>query len=257
MDFLLECDNNGYLSSDVNTIREIIVAENNWNQTDPNNTEDHIGFRLISYGELMRSDPDINDIVPIGSLRFCDAVGAMQGARPVSALNVPFELRRYAGRMVYSAVDEAKLEELIAKYRSVFVKPNDRPKRFESVMLTEQEYTAFVKENEPAYFVSEKLQAKIVAEWRVFFWRHRIIGIAPYSLSKWVMPNDDVCRDIIHSWANAPTAGTLDIAVMQNGANIVIEAHPLISCGLYGFDKRELLAMHSSAWREHVSKDIA
>lgn len=254
MSFLLESDNNGYLYQDTNTIRELIEAENEWNRGNPNNTEVPITFRTISYGELIRSEPEVDQVTPIGSLRFCNAVGAMQGAKPVSAINVPAALESYAGRKIFRYVGDERLKRLLSEYEGVVVKPADQPKRFDCVELHERDIASFAAKNPPPYFVSEKIQQKIVAEWRVFFWNHRIIGLAPYCLYKWIAPNEDVCKEMLQSWTDAPIAGTLDVAILETGDNVVIEAHPLISCGLYGFERRELLSMHRAAWREHVEK---
>ena len=45
---------------------------------------------------------------------------------------------------------------------------------------------------------------------------------------------------------------TVDVAVLANGQTVLIEVHPFISCGLYGFEGPDLLRMVSAAWNHQI-----
>ena len=55
-------------------------------------------------------------------------------------------------------------------------------------------------------------------------------------------PDFDKIDAMIAAYRNeAPAAYTLDVAVTETGDTVILEVHPFVSCGLYGFDQGDKL----------------
>lgn len=243
VNFLLQTDLGGF-PNEANTVRELIAAENAWYG------EDRYSFSTLAE-KAEESD------VPVGSVEFCNLFAERIGAPPLPALNVPKPLRgeHITGRKCYDFANEDQLRAALQESPNGFiVKPGDYAKRFDAFKVHRAEY--FDLRDKPGpYFASEVLARDIEAEWRVFFYRGQIVCARPYLMHSWVAPTDLFAKMVLSEWgAAAPKAGTLDIAILLGGRNILLEAHPLIACGFYGFEDPVLLRMLRAAWEEHICK---
>ena len=70
------------------------------------------------------------------------------------------------------------------------------------------------------------------------------------SRKVWVCPD----RAMVEEMAKLVSLSscTVDVAVLANGQTVLIEVHPFISCGLYGFEGPDLLRMVSAAWNHQI-----
>ena len=261
MYFVLEQDNNGYMSPDTAAAWESISANNEWNQdseylftaTDINT----LGETLEKYRKNGKAVK--HHIVPVGSIQFCNIMGYAIGCRSLPALNVPEELadEAFAGRPIFRCRDKGELHDVLmsSEPKQFIVKPDNIAKRFEAQLVRNEETAigSFTRQYWEPYFVSERIMEDIVAEWRIFFWRDEIIEAEPYYLGNWACPDERFVSKALETWKTGkPYAGTLDIAILDSGKNIVIEAHPLIACGLYGFEGPSLPPMLNAAWKWYV-----
>lgn len=73
-------------------------------------------------------------------------------------------------------------------------------------------------------------------EWRAFVHRGELVGLQNYSGDFTRMPDVPTVRRMIGAYTDAPSAYTLDVGVLDTGATAVVEVHPFVSCGLYGFE---------------------
>lgn len=235
--------------------RELIEAENAWRIPEKGYSlsDAQISYQTATLEQLETGIMQVDEnIVPVGSLEFCSAALRQLGLSPVTAINIPSELRdeEYTGRFVYTIQDFQMLETLFAlqnHWKHFFIKPDDYAKRFETIRINKSGLS--IMRNIPGpYFLSAELTDDIIAEWRLFFDRKRIIDARPYILDRWVCPKREFAENILQKWTHAPTAGTLDIAILKNGRNILLETHQFLSCGLYGFEERILLQMFRDAW---------
>ena len=172
---------------------------------------------------------------------------------------MPPELRdeSITGRKCYDFTDEHELIDALQTVPNGFVvKPGDYAKRFDAFKVGRAEYID-LRDKPGPYFASEYVAKDIEAEWRVFFYRGEIVDARPYLLHSWLAPTDLFAKLVLKEWGeNAPKAGTLDIAILAGGRNILLEVHPMIACGLYGFEDPILLRMLRDAWVEQVTKGV-
>ena len=211
------------------------------------------------------------NVIPVGSVEFVrDFCTSILGLPPVKALNVPPELRclLYLHRLVWDDQTPAELEALYKQYGDLLVKPGKSPKLFEMTKYTGKE-TFPVGES---LFVSQPIPQKIIGEWRVFCLNGKIRSIHPYGpLESWEMPDKDLVQEMaLQVNRHSCPSFALDVAVLDGDAatldncppdrtnTTVIEVHPFISCGLYGFEGPDVPKMAIVAWRHHVrtSKEV-
>ena len=256
--FLLQTTNNGLLELEANVVANLCAAENRWNERSPHDDGSRYVAVNASIDEVANIGTDtLNNAVPVGSVEFCNAVAKAQGAGAIRAVNIPPELRnwRYTCRKVTVCGNFEELKGFVhdGKY---FVKPADTPKRFEAIEYDGSSYALnYIRQAGGPYFISESIRNEILSEWRVFFFKGRIVDIRPYSINSWIMPKKRRVEEMLQDWkTNVPPAGTLDVAVVENGQShftTIIEAHPLIACGLYGCEDPALLRMLRQAWAWH------
>ena len=248
--FILQNLNTGRPQEFAWQARELIEAENQWQ----NGKEEPIAYQMATLEQLQNQPSTIDkNAVPVGSLEFCSYMLQNIGLRPVTALNIPPMLRNpdITGRNVYCLADYDALHtfmEFQDPLQKFFIKPGDFAKRFPTVEIMAKSISQFESIPGP-YFLSFPFLDEIDAEWRIFFHRGKIVDARPYILDRWVCPQKEFAENILGQWPNAPAAGTLDIAVLRSGRNVLLETHQLISCGLYGFEERVLLRMYQDAWR--------
>lgn len=247
----------GLLGTEAATVWETISAVNDWNQENPNGCT--YRFETASLTEINTQQPILSTmpfLVPVGSLDFCTKIAESQGCPHLTALNIPIPLRdeEFTGRNVFDVASSDELMQLLRISGKLLVKPGDTVKRFEAMSVSSRNVAALTKDNPGPYFVSEILKEDILAEWRFFFFRGRIISAHPYVMEAYVAPDLAFAETILATWKSAPPAGTLDVAILENGRNVLIEAHPFIACGLYGFDPGEvLLRMLIAAWNWQIA----
>lgn len=254
--FLLETDRDGLLTSLSAPFPEA-CAEANWLAGEPLYDCATVQLPEIAmYGSSTTTYPDGplyrastaqqgRYKVPVGSIEFVNHFLASQGMDPLQAMNIPPDLEQecFLGRRIFRDVSKEALPKLEEKYGNLLVKPAQRPKLFEAVRSGE--FSA-VPNDEPL-FVSQILKETIVAEWRVFILRGRILDLRPYILDQWVCPD----RGMVGAMAKALSgyaALALDVAVLAGGRTVAIESHPFISCGQYGFDGPDMIRMAKAAW---------
>lgn len=87
-------------------------------------------------------------------------------------------------------------------------------------------------------------------EWRAFVHRGALVGLQNYGGDFTRMPDVPMVRRMIGAYTDAPAAYTLDVGVLDTGATAVVEVHPFVSCGLYGFeDVVRLPSMLIGGWQ--------
>lgn len=184
-------------------------------------------------------------VVPIGSIEFVNAFLRQRDMKPLMAMNIPSELEQpaFLRRCIFRNVLKTDIPALEAEYGPLLIKPAEAPKRFE---MTRSDNLSNIPDDEPL-FVSQEIREPIIAEWRIFLFRGRLISIKPYVLDKWVCPNQTIIQKMCAALQQYP-ALALDVGVLSGGNTVVIECHPFISCGLYGFDGPDMIKMAKAAW---------
>lgn len=189
-------------------------------------------------------------IIPIGSVEFIQEALRFFRLPPLRAVNIPPELddMKYKRRKVWRLHNKVELQTLVMEIGTdLLVKPAGSPKSFDTITTR---YMREVPDKEPLF--ASELLADITAEWRVFVLRGRILDIRPYMLHNWVCPDRNLVEEMARK-VSLP-ACTIDTAVLETGETVLLEVHPFLACGLYGFDGPDILRMASTAWTHQIQE---
>ena len=179
--------------------------------------------------------------VPIGSVEFVISWFKRFYGHVLKPINVPDELFDYGERGIFNG-PHYDIFDLIDKR---FVKSNDHIKGFTEII--DRKY----KLPKGNYQFSEVID--IESEWRAFVYQGKLVGLQNYSGDFTMFPDVERIKTMIDAYNSAPIAYTLDVGVF-NEKTFVIECHPMISVGLYGFSNHKLLPyMFYRAFKEIIN----
>lgn len=187
---------------------------------------------------------NISDCIPVGSLEFVFSFMEKYYDIPkenIRPINIPLELQMplFLGRKY----EEMKQEEMDFQTEK-FVKSAEQYKTFTELVCNSNE----VPKGE--YVVSDVIP--IESEWRTFVFQKKMVGLQNYAGDFTLFPNVNQIQHMIDAYYDCPPAYTLDVGVNEQGT-FVIEVHPFVSCGLYGFKEHKYLPMmFTSAFRDFV-----
>lgn len=129
-----------------------------------------------------------------------------------------------------------------------FVKSNDQYKGFQDIVVSERTVP------DGNYLVSEVVD--IESEWRAFVYKGKLVGLQNYLGDFMQFPDVPTIQAMIAAYTDCPLAYTLDVGVNGRGT-FIIEVHPFVSCGLYGFSDNRILPQMFRVgydWMLHTAK---
>lgn len=222
-------EENGRMTSDVAAVADA-VDEHNFILP-----QDRIGFTLCSLQTMRKYG--FRTGVPVGSIEFVEACLGQQ----MRGIYIPEQLCReeYIHRHVAIVFSYEELQSLFDKWQAdkLFVKSASQLKcEYADIYQKGRDIPADTK-----YFVSELIP--ILSEWRLFVYQHKILDTRCYSGNPFLAPNESVANKMVQDYSDCPPAYTLDLAILRDGSLAIMEVHPFISCGLYGFSSSHLLPM--------------
>lgn len=187
---------------------------------------------------------------PIGSIEFVTKSALLNGARtsPPRPLNVPDALAGddFSSRPIWKRVDVGSVPAGLPSV--MFAKSATRYKGFAGLVARDDLEGALV-EHGPLDLSAE---VEFGDEWRAFVHAGRLVGLHCYSgIFSRVPSMEFLGRAIAALGASMPSlrSYTLDVGFI-GAAEAVVEVHPFVSCGLYGFrDFRVLLSMFEQGYR--------
>ena len=190
--------------------------------------------------------------VPVGSVEFVLFYMKWFSIEQPKPMNVPDELIPYAGREIING-NEMTVEFLFAKPNKYFIKSNDVIKGLSEFIDTYDTSITLPKGN---YQISEFID--IQSEWRCFVYKGELVGVQNYSGDFTLFPDVWKIKNVmIPAFKSAPIAYTLDVGIVNDVDTVVIECHPMMSVGLYGFsDHRILPHMFHRTFNELAQKKI-
>lgn len=252
--FIVQKNQDGTMSSDCATVCEVL-KEQNWLHQD----ETPYLIQLKTFENMERDmfpyliDPDSFE-VPVGSIEFVEAyLRKMYGIEKIVPLLVPIQLDtpKYLGRKDALVSSKSELRDKASEWgaEEIFLK---------SASQLKCDYTGVYdirKDTLPSdkkMYISEVMN--IYSEWRVFVSNEQIVGVKQYLGDPWVMPDKSRVYQMVREYTDCPTAYTLDVAVaadLYSGkqSTVVLEVHPFVSCGLYGFEEKQLPKMLIQGFR--------
>lgn len=183
--------------------------------------------------------PFEKDLIPVGSLNFVFSyIEHVMGlsVENVTPLNIPSELNHamFLKRNVMTMSKEEVLEFPFDKPK--FIKSQSRYKGFLEIVEDKYDLEELTSEsNEEMLLVSDVVE--IENEYRVFVQMDEIVGVKQYLGGYDVSPDMKLVKQMVRMFEfskEKPMSYTLDIGVNKNGT-FLIEVHPFVSCGLYGW----------------------
>lgn len=253
--FIIQKNRDGTMSPDCATVCEVIKEQNWLHQDDVPylmqlKTSESMGKDMFPY----LTNPDVFE-VPVGSIEFVETyLRKMYGIERMLPLLVPIQLDipEYLGRKDALVTSKAELLAKASEWgaEEVFLKSASQLKcDYTGVYDIRKDTLPSDKE----MYISEVMN--IYSEWRVFVFNERIVGIKHYLGDPWVLPDKSMVCQMVREYTTAcPPAYTLDVAVaadLYSGKprTVVVEMHPFVSCGLYGFEGKELPKMLIQGFR--------
>ena len=207
-----------------------------------------IDFQAWFYGEAQHSvsysdTPTLagpiasGKVIPVGSNEFVFAY--IQQYEPKAPQNIepiyiptPLQTEAFLGRSLSRETDIENA--LINQTFPVFVKSATQYKGVTSLLERRVGLPA------DEYWLSSCIS--IQSEWRGFIHNHELLDVRSYAGAFRATPDFDKIDAMIAAYRNeAPAAYTLDVAVTETGDTVILEVHPFVSCGLYGFDQGDKL----------------
>jgi hypothetical protein len=184
------------------------------------------------YDVILSDHIDIPNVYPIGSLEFVFSYLEKHfkiNKAQIAPLNVPEQLRLEEFlKREYQVLDKKD----VVINQSKFVKSATQYKSFMDVVSHVNQIP------EGVFCVSEVVE--IQSEWRAFVFKNELVGLQHYLGDFCAFPNVATINTMIAAYTDCPPAYTLDVGINQKGT-FVIEIHPFVSCGLYGFQNNQLL----------------
>ena len=184
--------------------------------------------------------------IPVGSIEWTERVSGLHIVPtnlPPELWSPPFILRGRTGI--------GTKNDLAAQLADgpLFVKSATKTKAWDARVISAKELSMLPEDEK--YFFSNCVI--FTNEWRIFIFHNKIEDVKQYlgSWAEGLTPNDvtlitNLCGDIRLPFP----AYTIDIGRTDKGLLELIEIHPFISCGLFGFDNLPVIRrMAAQAWR--------
>jgi hypothetical protein len=174
-----------------------------------------------------------SNVIPIGSVEFVSYHLSQVFNVQCKPINVPEKLNSFffCKRNVFNGY------KTDIKQFPVFVKSMDLLK--DNTYILENSSEIKELEDEHCYQISSVID--IISEWRCFVFKGKLVGLQNYSGDFTVFPDVDMIKKIISTWNYECPAYTIDIGINENNETLVIECHDFYSCGLYGFENKNIL----------------
>ena len=199
----------------------------------------------LAYTSLEDLSPsDYPDYVPVGTIEFVKAFSGFD----LKPINIPAPL--LANDSWTGGAWVGRVSELPDRFKGV------HPLYVKSTVSLKSDVNGIVSDLttlDPNQDYQFRLPLNVLSEWRCFVSQGEIIACQPYSGDPLVFPEAFKMKRAVKVSGIECPAYTMDFAVIKNKdgmiMTVVMEAHELISCGLYGFsDYQKLPLMLKRAW---------
>ena len=178
-------------------------------------------------------------VIPVGDLDFVKSgINQTYGLHvPMRPIEVPESLRKYCHReyRICKGKDIPRSILYHPEMENWFIKDADVLKGFTNALCIGSCDSHIVPERH--YVISERIN--ILSEWRTFVWKDGIRAVQHYAGMPDIFPKTQELREMVKSYSEKrPDAYTLDVALIKKDSILqtaILEVHPFVSCGLYGF----------------------
>lgn len=195
--------------------------------------------------------------IPVGDLEFVAEWLWKNYKKKMIPIEVPEVLRKkeFLHRQYYVTDREHLPYHSAGKW---FVKNADKLKEFNSC-LYEGAVPSISTILPGNYVVSEWIH--IISEFRVFVYKDTVQAVQPYAGAPLVFPDPKTILAMVEEYKKdpkRPKAYTMDIAVMRDKMDetlhtVIMEVHPFVSCGLYGFESMDIPDMLEDGVKYYIA----
>lgn len=147
------------------------------------------------------------------------------------------------------------LNKAMAKFKTngepLFVKPV-ATKLFDGILLTKEEdlnYFSALSIN-PEVYVSEKID--ILSEYRIYVHHGKMIHSCCYEGDFRLTPDYSYIDKMISVYKSAPVAYTIDVAILDDGRNVLMECNDFWAIGSYGLKSWDYAQMLADRYEEII-----
>lgn len=189
-------------------------------------------YEFATYPETPLDEPNC---IPIGSLEFVMEYAQLHfnlSKKDFRPINIPSDLM--APVFLKREMREMSKEK-IALTSPAFLKSATEYKKFTDIV---SDNASLSNVPDDTYLVSDVID--IESEWRLFVHHGELVGAQNYSGDFKLSPNYELVELMIEKYRNSPLSYTLDVGINKDGT-FLIEVHPFVSCGLYGFADYKIL----------------
>lgn len=204
--------------------------------------------------------PESENLVPVGSLEFVNKfMYIVEGLSPPLPINIPKELdsRRYTKRCIEHGLNLEQLKSRIDPDFLYFIKSETKYKAPCSEVIHETDLEWL--DEDDTYMISDIVH--IDSEWRAFIFRGQILDIKRYQsegVSLNTVPDMELIQEMVDvlSKLGKLNSYTLDVGVNKEDGTFILEIHPFVSCGLYGFEWYDILPqMFLQGYKDYKNYD--
>lgn len=213
---------------------------------------DHV--EIVSMQNLNYFDTLSKDIIPIGDLDFTRVcLRKSDNIQSLNPIEIPEILRNsHFIKREYQIIHGND----VPKTGRYFIKSAQTLKDFTYLGSMENISESYdIKINPDELYVVSSIIENVQAEYRVFVHRGKILGIKQYDgdplteITKQSIERLKQIVGVLSIDSQMPKSYTIDIMAYKNEQTgemdfEIIEVHPIVSVGLYGFDSDKLLEMY-------------
>jgi len=178
-------------------------------------------------------------VIPIASIEHTREFLAKNYGAKMVPIEVPPVLEKFSPGYKITRGDDLLANATNYDNDKFFIKRIDELKSWNNLWC--EGYYEYI-EKDGLYSICPR--QNILAEYRIFVYMDNIEGCYHYSGNPMVFPDAKLIQEMVNLYKTVPhpAAYTLDIAV-TNERTFPLEIHPMVSCGLYGFQSANLLDM--------------
>lgn len=191
--------------------------------------ENEQNYRLTSMEEVMSGEFDtiIRSRPFVGTVEFMNEVFKRINKSPRVSLNSDRNSKTMS-------LGEAR--ELILNGEVLFIKPKEIKLFTGSVIDKMFLSTLNPYPDDTVVLVYKPFDSPIISEWRCYVYMNKIVDARNYSGDFKTSINWNIVDNKVKNYNNFPIAYTVDIAVLENGDNVVVEFNDMWAIGNYGMD---------------------
>ena len=179
--------------------------------------------------DTINSSNTDEDYIPVGSLD--EFVYEYMEERhnidsdEIEPINIPNELKK--DKFLKRDIEGRVYKSSVSPGAQTFVKSSTDYLGYSGIISN----TEYIPEDR--YLVSDVIE--IQSEWRAFVYHQDILDLRNYRKDFRLFPNIEKIEEMVALYDTSPSAYTLDVAINEDGETVLVEVHPFVSCGLYGF----------------------